>query len=231
MIQMFSPIHADKHTHYMACSQAIKWNTEILAGKPSPNGAIIQHIKRTEIVNGCMVKEEEYYEAWIVNDGICTDTKGQEYDDLFSIGHPLNSFDELCLSIYKSGEIRFQASFCWVDELEPIYQIVLNWPRLVASAGGLLSIYSHTRDKEELQSLSWHTRDEFLHVWDLTDESQVQKEMSGYCRKMYKGRKKDLDRANLKLDLEQACRNGLPITICEYIIHEYETDWMEDNES
>ena len=99
-------IKEDKHTKYMACAQYIDW---IL-------GNLVQNIREAYIVQEVYyinasdkeIKSVHYFEAWKIEDGICIKRDGQECDDIFSVGRPIDDSDTFKDSIGHEGIIAFE---------------------------------------------------------------------------------------------------------------------------
>lgn len=119
-------IKEDKHTKYMACAQYIDW---IL-------GNLVQNIREAYIVQEVYyinasdkeIKSVHYFEAWKIEDGICIKRDGQECDDLFCVGHPLDDSDTFKDSIGHEGIIAFIPRVFVVMGNSKLFDDIKSWP-------------------------------------------------------------------------------------------------------
>ena len=90
-----------------------------------------------------------YYESWHVSDGICEKEPGQDSDDLFCIGHPLDDSDALKESIGHRGKVTFKPRVFLIKEGDPLYSDIKSWPTdVVKEANGLRACY-YTEEMEQ----------------------------------------------------------------------------------
>ena len=166
-------ILGEEHTDYCACCQYAKWNVEVIAGYEKPNGIIVQMFSRKSNPPNTILPDIKYYEAWLVENGIATDSLNQGYDDLFAIANPLYPLEVFSKSIYTQGEYRFEGEIFWIDKLKDysIYKIVKDWPNdEVSQAGGLRAVY-HSDVFEGM--VADFVRIPFIHSWDMMSDQKV----------------------------------------------------------
>lgn len=129
----------ENRTDYCACFQYAKWNTNVIAGYKNPEGFIVQKFSRLSVPENLILPDITYYEAWLVEKGICVDTIKYEHDDLFAVTHPMAPLCSFKKSIYKCGEYKFTGEIYWVDKKRNaiLFNAVNEWPTdEVEQAGG-----------------------------------------------------------------------------------------------
>ena len=134
----------------MACAQYVDWIPSGFSDEIN-NAFILQEIYLEKEIDG-ETTAVHYYESWHVSDGICEKEPGQDSDDLFCIGHPLDDSDALKESIGHRGKVTFTPRVFLVKEADPLYSDIKSWPTdVVKEANGLRACY-YTEEMELLRA-------------------------------------------------------------------------------
>jgi hypothetical protein len=121
-------VREDVHEQYMACAQYVDWDVRGFSNDESINAFIVQEVILQQIIDEEQCKPYHYYEAWDVIGGECTKEGSDVSHDLFCIGHPYDSGEEIQKSIGHKGEVIFYSKVYWIEESNELYDIVLRWP-------------------------------------------------------------------------------------------------------
>ncbi len=189
----------DYYTKFMYCYQTAKWDVEYISKKNEANGYIVQMVKMKIETNDNVKKEEQYFEAWKVENGLCCKFDSEDYDDVFGVGKVKDdAFNELKFSIGKFGESCFEGTIFWVDKSDKLYEEVDKWkPGGVDEAVELKSIEYSTDLWKMFKDKVCFSREPFAHKWNMTKEEVVFNVICEYIYKMCDGYDKKLQKMKL----------------------------------
>ena len=213
-------IKEDKHTKYMACAQYIDW---IL-------GNLVQNIREAYIVQEVYyinasdkeIKSVHYFEAWKIEDGICIKRDGQECDDIFSVGRPIDDSDTFKDSIGHEGIVAFIPRVFLVMGNSKLFDDIKLWPlNEVLNANGLPAKYYSAEVAKEVYKFQEFRRDPFCHKWSFKDPELVFKTVFNYCQKMFRS-DSEIDRKNFKINIDDFFSEGLLLDVKKKRISEWD---------
>lgn len=125
----------------------IKWNILDISGDKFATGFVIQHMKIKSNIS--TTKNEEYWEAWAVNNGQI-DGSDDLYDDNWS---PIPSYlvSECRTEIQdsKDGTVCYESDVYWIPSGSEVYEEISLWKSVDGSPAGDLATskeFLHIRD-------------------------------------------------------------------------------------
>ena len=209
-------VKKDKHTDYMACAQYVDWIPSGFSDEIN-NAFILQEIYLEKEIDG-ETTAVHYYESWHVSDGICEKEPGQDSDDLFCIGHPLDDSDALKESIGHRGKVTFTPRVFLVKEADPLYSDIKSWPTdVVKEANGLRACYYTEEMEQKVKGYQEYYRESFCHVWNFDNPDKIYNVILNYCKKMFHKDNK-IDRINFDMTINDFFPEGLLPEIKQRII-------------
>ena len=209
-------VKKDKHTDYMACAQYVDWIPSGFSDEIN-NALILQEIYLEKEIDG-ETTAVHYYESWHVSDGICEKEPGQDSDDLFCIGHPLDDSDALKESIGHRGKVTFKPRVFLIKEGDPLYSDIKSWPTDdVQEANGLHACYYTEEMEQKVKGYQEYYRESFCHVWNFDNPDKIYNVILNYCKKMFHKDNK-IDRINFDMTINDFFPEGFLQGIKQRII-------------
>ena len=214
-------VREDVHEQYMACAQYVDWDVRGFSNDESINAFIVQEVILQQIIDEEQCKPYHYYEAWDVIGGECTKEGSDVSHDLFCIGHPYDSGEEIQKSIGHKGEVIFYSKVYWIEESNELYDIVLRWPiDQVKYARGLKAVQCTPIIEKYFKNIPYYNREEFRHTWKFDDPEIIYETVMQYCKTMWKP-EKSTDRINFENNINEFFPDGVYPEIKKKIVSEW----------
>lgn len=221
MNEMFTDVSCF-HSEDFTFSYCINWNVEAITGCKRANGYIVQHFSRTSVPRNFLIDDEDYFEAWKIENGINLDS-GRVCDDEFAVSTN-DGMGSLRTAMDTQGKYTITADVYWIPAESPLYVIVDGWSKQgVANANGLKSSKVFNELTREYLAFS---RPVFEHAWSLSGldeiESKIQSAIFRYCPNDY-----DEELVTTTLDFIFDGKPQPYLTVKNNIIAKWKRQWVK----
>lgn len=168
ILRYYTVVNCDNDSPFAYYLLEINWNIEEIAGYSNASGYIVQKVKISNTL-GLKGLDNEYFEAWPVENGKLKLDRSDLADDTFEWLSPSDALSE---SVGKRGRITYNTQVFWVDRSDPLYNVPNSWEEgTVCEAGNLKSILA--KDCKEFERIAPAFEREFIHVVDFDNWSVI----------------------------------------------------------